>query len=237
MRLVIQEAVIEVTRRCNMECEHCLRGDAEDMDISDEYLDSFFSKIDQISTLAITGGEPSLVPGRIRAIVDAIKRHNVGVDSFYLVTNAKSVPDDFLMAMFDLYMECEDNEWSRLCYSNDDFHEEVPKKNIEKLSVFRFTEPKGVIDHRFVLTEGRGGRFGCGRYLKPDEFELYDDCEVQGGSVYMNCEGNIVAGCDWSYDSQRDEDNIVCSVDDMSFDAFMKYQKLSDASDKEEEAA
>lgn len=30
---------IEVTRRCNMCCAHCLRGDAESIDIQEKYID------------------------------------------------------------------------------------------------------------------------------------------------------------------------------------------------------
>ena len=37
-----QYAVIEVTRRCNMQCRHCLRGDAQNVDISNEIIDRFF---------------------------------------------------------------------------------------------------------------------------------------------------------------------------------------------------
>lgn len=29
---------IEVTRRCNMCCAHCLRGDAENIDIQEKYM-------------------------------------------------------------------------------------------------------------------------------------------------------------------------------------------------------
>lgn len=236
MKLSIGDAAIEVTRRCNMSCEHCLRGDAEHMDISDEYLDAYFSKIERVNNLAITGGEPSIAVGRIRAIIKAIKRHRVEVGSFYMVTNAKLVTKAFLSVIFDLYMLCDDNEWSCLCYSNDDFHDDVLKDNIEMLSVFKFTQPKGTIDPRFVLYEGRGKYFGTARYVEPDKYDLYEN-EVHGGSVYLNCEGNIIAGCDFSYESQRDEDNIVCSVEDMSFVAFETYVKLSDASDEDEEAA
>ena len=34
MEIYVESLVIEVTRRCNMRCEHCLRGDAQNLDIS-----------------------------------------------------------------------------------------------------------------------------------------------------------------------------------------------------------
>lgn len=35
------DVVIEITRRCNMCCAHCLRGDAEAVDIQERYIDAF----------------------------------------------------------------------------------------------------------------------------------------------------------------------------------------------------
>ena len=32
MNVVMSDIVIEVTRRCNMACKHCLRGEAENLD-------------------------------------------------------------------------------------------------------------------------------------------------------------------------------------------------------------
>jgi len=49
----IYNLVIEVTRRCNMECEHCLRGEAENVDMDIKYIEKLFQKIDYISTLSL----------------------------------------------------------------------------------------------------------------------------------------------------------------------------------------
>jgi MoaA/NifB/PqqE/SkfB family radical SAM enzyme len=37
----VDSVVIEITRRCNMCCAHCLRGDAEAVDIQEKYIDAF----------------------------------------------------------------------------------------------------------------------------------------------------------------------------------------------------
>lgn len=34
MEIYVNYLAIEVTRRCNMKCNHCLRGDAQNLDIS-----------------------------------------------------------------------------------------------------------------------------------------------------------------------------------------------------------
>lgn len=38
---------IEVTRRCNMCCAHCLRGDAESIDIQEKYIDAFLDNFEK----------------------------------------------------------------------------------------------------------------------------------------------------------------------------------------------
>lgn len=229
-KLEIYNAVIEVTRRCNMSCAHCLRGDAETIDISDEYLDKFFSKVSFISTLTLTGGEPSLVPGRIRAVIRSIKKHKVDVGTFYLVTNGKMVSDDFLLALVELYVACSDpgsfeEGIGGVAWSSDPFHDDVSKANIQKLRVLSFAHPRED-SGRHVISEGRGTAISNGRALDVEQFEL-EDGQVLEGDVYLNCDGNIIAGCDWSYESQRAPEHIVCSVSKLSMAALARYNKRS----------
>lgn len=58
--MVIQNLVLEVTRRCNMACEHCLRGDAQNMDMSKEIIDEVLKSCNGINSVTFAGGEPSL---------------------------------------------------------------------------------------------------------------------------------------------------------------------------------
>lgn len=77
---------IEVTRRCNMCCAHCLRGDAESIDIQEKYIDAFldnFEKGAYISSLTFTGGEISLNIPAIRYTLKAVKERGIAVGSFY----------------------------------------------------------------------------------------------------------------------------------------------------------
>lgn len=59
----IYHLAIEVTRRCNMECAHCLRGDAQAVDMTQEIVDRFVDGLEEgmsIGDVTLTGGEPSL---------------------------------------------------------------------------------------------------------------------------------------------------------------------------------
>lgn len=96
---------IEVTRRCNMCCAHCLRGDAESIDIQEKYIDAFldnFEKGAYISSLTFTGGEISLNIPAIRYTLKAVKERGIAVGSFYMVTNGKAVDKMADLAMASL---------------------------------------------------------------------------------------------------------------------------------------
>ena len=90
----VSNVVIEITRRCNMCCAHCLRGDAENVDIQERYIDAFLDSFEKgacISYIVFSGGEISLNIPAIRYILKAVKERNISVGSFYMVTNGKAV--------------------------------------------------------------------------------------------------------------------------------------------------
>lgn len=59
-KVVFNQLTIEVTRRCNMACGHCLRGDAENIDLTNMDIDSVLDQTEAIGRLIVTGG--SIVP-------------------------------------------------------------------------------------------------------------------------------------------------------------------------------
>jgi len=219
----IDSLVIEVTRRCNLECAHCLRGDSESIDLNLNYVKTLFKHLKYISTITFTGGEPSLVPDKISGIIDIAKRMNVIIGSFYIATNAVHASDKFLISVIKLYSYCDDNEISALNYSNDEYHEMNPKA-VDRLKVFSFTSAKYIESPRYenILAEGRAENW-TDRIVKPDIYDL-EDGDIRDGTVYLNCEGNIIAGCDFSYKNQRDKNNIICHVDDFSVKRFKRFR-------------
>lgn len=60
MKMKVCNLILEVTRRCNMNCAHCLRGDAQNMDADPALIPKIFDGIDDIDTITFTGGEPAL---------------------------------------------------------------------------------------------------------------------------------------------------------------------------------
>ena len=94
----IDNLVIEITRRCNMCCDHCLRGDAQDVNIQFDTLKSLFARLNHIREITFTGGEPSLNPGAMMDALRLCKKYGVSVETIWLATNGKEVSDGFIKA-------------------------------------------------------------------------------------------------------------------------------------------
>lgn len=99
-KLHVISFVLDITRRCNMKCDHCLRGAAQPADLSLDRLNTILDGIASISTLTFTGGEPSLKPEIIMKTLELAKKKKIQVEQVYIVTNGKHVPDSFIDACF-----------------------------------------------------------------------------------------------------------------------------------------
>lgn len=79
INLPLYNLMLEVTRKCNLHCEHCMRGEPQNLDMSDEILEEVFRQIDHTYHLSLTGGEPFLAPHVLEKMVDIIIDRNIKV--------------------------------------------------------------------------------------------------------------------------------------------------------------
>lgn len=237
--------VVEVTRRCNMLCGHCLRGDRQNKSMSRVHLRNFLRNVNYISSVTFTGGEPTL-PSGIRSIYDFMEICNmlgVAVGSFYFVTNAKVWRDEIPSLVSRLYNFCDDNEISSVDISTDQFHE----RNRLRISAFRqrleealewdgiveiVSERPPHIEFDNIINEGRGAQYGSDRYFElPDihaeRWDDNDELRITEGDIYLNCNGNVINGCDWSYESQEDPEKIICTAEDNLEAAILKHHAVT----------
>jgi hypothetical protein len=145
MGIDIDSLVIETTRRCNAKCGHCLRGDAENVVMPVEHLDTLFSRLGYVSSITFTGGEPSLVPEIMNSSVEIAEKYGVEIGNFYIATNAIDVSDEFLLAIVRLWCYCSDNECSQVEWSNDEYH---PGMDAETPENCRFWLLRGLVTPR-----------------------------------------------------------------------------------------
>lgn len=109
----------DVTRRCNLNCDWCLKGESENIDITTDIIDSAFDKTKNmcIHSISIFGGEPLLRPDMINYIIDQIISRKLMVGSLLLYTNGtiKNVEVRSALERFCIYAKTIETEFCRLC--------------------------------------------------------------------------------------------------------------------------
>jgi len=200
----LTELWIESTRRCNMKCRHCCRGDAQNIDMSIDIIDIFFKQVSFIGVIGFTGGEPSLVPNILQDILNVAKKYKVRILSFQIVTNGKEISDEFIEVLQNWYDYCEHNMSTNIFISIDKFHEKVDDQRL--LDAF----PKIVKrrDTKNVCAEGRlWSRTKLPRLVQEEVIIIGNHIN---SVMYLNCFGDLLCGVDWSYDSQTV--HKICNV-------------------------
>lgn len=230
----ISNLIIEATRRCNMQCEHCLRGDLQNIDMDKDHMRNLLSQVKNIDSVTFSGGEPSLNPKAILDFIELAKYYNVWVSSFYIATNGKRISEEFIIACLKLFSFCEEKETCCVDVSCDDFHKQEHYFIMEEslLSGLSFVGVRtGDYYGKNWLAEGRFEEVG-GRINVVESLEIDEDygciCE---GNLYLNCFGEIILGCDWSFKNQSK--HKICNVSDDIWEACLEYYRKQE----EEEAA
>lgn len=217
--------VIEVTRKCNLQCKHCLRGCAQNKDMSKEIVDKFFkalqsNNVDYIS-ITFTGGEPTLNLPIINYTIEKLKQSDISLNRFYIATNGRANNDmEFIKTCIELYNLADEKEFSmvevssdihHLCWMDDTFTGSL-------LAALRFASKRDEDvnyndKHSGVIAEGFGVDFNNARELKVHDWKEYPEDLV----LYLNCDGQLINGCDWSYKSQKEKEDIrLCTIDNFS---------------------
>lgn len=211
------DLVIELTRRCNMACQHCLRGCAQAIDINKDFIRKSISSFDRINTLTLTGGEPSLVPRLISYTIEYLIEHGIELGAFYVVTNGKTYSPSMVRTLRRAYQYADEKDMCCLTVSVDPYHDD----NFDVLRRYEneiFYHPDKILPKidNYLINEGRAYENGIGvRNLKPrcsiesesicDYVNLEGD-EVLGvgdGLMYITALGDVLLECDLSYENQE----------------------------------
>ena len=230
-KIVISNMILEVTRRCNMACAHCMRGTAENMDMSEIIVDKVLESVNEIQSLVFSGGEPFMNHFIMEYTLKRVKEMSIPVYSVYVVTNGKEVNDEYLKLMDDwiLYvLSCcyttdewldetahmpdnsqtiwEDINYSGVSISRDIYHESIPTENYlnwRLRSYYSTAKENGDIQHS-LINEGRAKDNGIGKYeITADKFFIEDctDGSILVDELYISSDGNVVPDCNMSYQS------------------------------------
>lgn len=221
--MYVEDLCIEVTRKCNMRCAHCLRGAAQRIDIDERFIDELFRHCeDGIGSITFTGGEPTLNLDAIEHTFQVIRWRNIPLGGFYVVTNGKVYRRRLTEILDNIYTYCNEPDLCGLAVSNDEFHQEFQDGRFQA-NVRRYQYPDKYcdFDRKYfrprekwtdfsvtrLIDEGRAKSLSG--YRKESlhtsayiEDRVHLDGDRIGGILYMNAKGYLLDGCDWSYASQ-----------------------------------
>lgn len=212
--------LIEVTRRCNLKCQLCLRGPAQRVDLDLKYVDTLFKHIGSIGMLTITGGEPALVPGIIKNIVYLAKKHKVSIGSFFIATNGKKQEIEFVEVIIMLHAYCDDNEMSQIRISREKYHRwafpDYKAGMLEMLKIVNVEED----DYDNYVRQGRAESYNFGdptytisehNWRCARDYDHLDEVyRIDESELYLNALGQIIRQCDYSYANQKH--NIIADI-------------------------
>ena len=220
----INNLVLELTRRCQLSCSHCLRGEAQPLDMSEHTMSALVTQLDSISTLTFSGGEPSLRPKAMAFFRELCAGARVDVGSFFIATNGVKIKDEFVLELLRWRALCEDKKGCSVRVSEDYFHQEC--RNYRSL----FIEDTILGGLSFLEKSNEGADYGVssrepsyinqgfavenlarGRELV--EHKIKDKEDFDDADIYVNVLGQVINGCDWSYENQAK--HILCDVQDL----------------------
>ena len=86
-KLSYDRAIVELTRRCNLACAHCIRGEPENVDLSFNDIDEFLEQTNSIYELIPTGGEPTLALPQLEYLLEGIKKRGILLYTLQITIN------------------------------------------------------------------------------------------------------------------------------------------------------
>lgn len=218
--IIVHNLIIEVTRRCNMHCQHCLRGDAQEFNMPEAYIDQLLKSVDQIDSVTFTGGEPSLNTDIIKYFFDHAKFANKFPKSFYVATNGHENQPELAHVLLEAYMDCDDPEGCGISLSIDDMHDKYQSDYVRGLAFYQpFKEHQGQDPETWVIAAGRALEFGFGReqeitksfIAERTQPQNADYVEITIDMLYLATTGFLYPDCDLTYQIMDRNKNLKLS--------------------------
>lgn len=101
---------VELTRKCQINCEHCFKGKAQNLTISKEIIDKFLKQTEVIGYLHFTGGEPTLALNEMEYFLDCLYEYRIPLFHLQIITNGYEKSERFVQIVKDY------SEMIKLCY-------------------------------------------------------------------------------------------------------------------------
>ena len=146
-RVNVRTLLLELTRKCNLECKHCFRGDSQNIYMNKEIINYIFNNVCRINTLLLTGGEPLLALEQLKCIRDNIMKDLTNINKVSIVTNGTVLSLDII----DILNDISTRAYLEIDISDDKFHDlEIYNKGLERIK----ERNKKLFDKNFCLLNG-----------------------------------------------------------------------------------
>lgn len=118
-KIYFRKIAVEITRRCQLMCEHCCRGDAQDLDISNDIIDTFLEQTAGIGELMFTGGEPTLAPDKMNYFVDCMIDKGIPLGGISYITNGVALSEEVKVFLTKAYSYVTTSRENNEIFRND----------------------------------------------------------------------------------------------------------------------
>lgn len=202
--------IIEGTRKCNMKCAHCLRGNAQRVNMDNSVADIVTRQVDSIYSITFSGGEPSLNAEIIKQFQYGFMFNDCTINNFWVATNARFYKENFVNALESLYSLCLEKDMCCLTISGDQYHFNQSQRAIDEYTQLCFYSDERMkhIDDWNLINEGmaKKNQFGT-RDIIPKrkilDYSIFDDDLYVDDTVYINAHGDVLLNSDLSYHTQK----------------------------------
>jgi hypothetical protein len=190
--------------------------------MSPEVIDKLFelNNIGSINVLGITGGEPSLVPEIIDHLVDVINQYDVYIGHVDITVNGgpSVIKGPFLAAVSNFLMLASEPEYNFFAVSNSEYHDwQQDLDNFNRLSSVLNIQRRMRTEYSNLVCEGlakehqiapKNQKTTVAKNQYSIQFDDWGDDEeeietINNGELYVNANGWIIPGCDFSYSTQE----------------------------------
>lgn len=135
MRYKFKELFIENTRKCNLQCPHCLKGDSQNISMSTELIDTVFSNVIDCERITFGSGESLLEMDCIDYFVDKIITYNWHTMQLQLTTNG-TILDKKICDIYEKFCKSKLGRTTLIRISDDNYHDRK-----QSLKAYDFYKP------------------------------------------------------------------------------------------------
>lgn len=215
-KVYISSNNIITTTVCNLNCRDCLnfnpyikKKQHSDIERLKNDIDIYFSKVDMVSMLHITGGETTLYPHQIELIKYINSNYRNKIMDLVMPTNGiREIPDELLESIKEANMTIQvDNYLDAV----PEF-EKIYRKNLEKLEKYNIKSDIIPAGEFWNWTQTYPPRYNYSKLDNDEMIKRYDYC----GSMFSQIRNGTISGC--CYHSYAETAGIVNYDEDSLFD-------------------